>query len=220
MGIGRRKFVKMASLSLAGLGVNPVKASFINENMYVNSKLGIMFEKPDGWTIRKKQDFGEMFDKQILDDGWENFKNELKEDLDEPICVIAKYYAEDDRYNEQFSPSIVVEVTAKSDFNFLEGASFNKVAEISHQFTESFLKDFKVLKEYPPYSIDGVNFLEYDAQYLFEHIDLKEPILTELKVIKAETENYFYDFNMHQSKAKNEIADIEFTKFKNSLKFL
>ena len=220
MGIGRRKFVKMASLSLAGLGVNPVKASFINENMYVNSKLGIMFEKPDGWTIIKKQDFGEMFDKQILDDGWENFKNELKEDLDEPICVIAKYYAEDDRYNEQFSPSIVVEVTAKSDFNFLEGASFNKVAEISHQFTESFLKDFKVLKEYPPYSIDGVNFLEYDAQYLFEHIDLKEPILTELKVIKAETENYFYDFNMHQSKAKNEIADIEFTKFKNSLKFL
>jgi hypothetical protein len=46
MGIGRREFLRLTSISLAGLATDPLKAVATNNNIYVNKKLGILFEKP------------------------------------------------------------------------------------------------------------------------------------------------------------------------------
>ena len=49
------------------------------------------------------------------------------------------------------------------------------------------LKEFHILKKYDPYFISNCKFYEFDAEYLFEHITLKE----EFKVLRAE-QNGFY----------------------------
>ena len=46
MGIGRREFLRLTSIALTGLAIDPLKAVAINDNIYVNKKLGILFEKP------------------------------------------------------------------------------------------------------------------------------------------------------------------------------
>ena len=46
MGIGRRQFIELSSLALAGLTVDPLNAVAINDTVYVNKKLGILFHKP------------------------------------------------------------------------------------------------------------------------------------------------------------------------------
>ena len=39
-----REFLKLASIALAGLAIDPLKAVAVNNNLYVNKKLGIIFE--------------------------------------------------------------------------------------------------------------------------------------------------------------------------------
>jgi threonyl-tRNA synthetase len=47
-----------------------------------------------------------------------------------------------------------------------------------------------------------------------------EPLKVELKVLKAEHNGFYYDFNCHQSKAQNQLASIEFEEFKKSIKLI
>ena len=46
MGIGRREFLRLTSIALVGLATDPLKAVAVNDNVYVNKKLGILFHKP------------------------------------------------------------------------------------------------------------------------------------------------------------------------------
>ena len=74
MGIGRREFLKLTSIALAGLAVNPLQAVVTNDNVYVNRKLGILFEKPDLWNFVGVKDFGKLKHEQILGNDWEEDK--------------------------------------------------------------------------------------------------------------------------------------------------
>ena len=51
MGLGRRNFVKLMSLALTGLTVDPLQAVITNKNAYVNKKMGIIFQKPTDWRF-------------------------------------------------------------------------------------------------------------------------------------------------------------------------
>jgi hypothetical protein len=51
MGIGRRDFLKFVGMALAGIVVDPLRAIAVNGNYYVNMRLGLGFEKPDGWRL-------------------------------------------------------------------------------------------------------------------------------------------------------------------------
>lgn len=89
------------------------------------------------------------------------------------------------------------------------------------EFGVSFLlKDFKVVKRYDPQFISNCKFYEFDAEYLFEHVEIDGPLKVELKVLKTEHNGFYYDFNCHQSKAQNQHADKEFEEFKTTLKLI
>lgn len=79
------------------------------------------------------------------------------------------------------------------------------------------LKNFSDTNRYDPYLISDCKFYEFDAEYLFEHVEIEKPLRVELKVLKAEHNGYYYDFNCHQSKAQNQIADKEFDDLKKSI---
>jgi hypothetical protein len=49
LGIGRREFLRLTGLAIAGLVVNPLQAVITSNNVYVNKKLGILFQKPESW---------------------------------------------------------------------------------------------------------------------------------------------------------------------------
>ena len=92
--------------------------------------------------------------------------------------------------------------------------------EISDVGVSRLLKDFKVVKYYDPIILNNVKFYESDAEYYFEHIEIDEPLKVELKVLKAEHNGFYYDFNCHQSKTQNQVADKEFEDFKWTIKLI
>ena len=88
MGLGRRRFIKLANTALIGLTVDPFKSVITNNDFYVNKKMGIIFEKPSNWVYLNVMDFEDIKENQILGNGWNDKKEELWEELGDPICYI------------------------------------------------------------------------------------------------------------------------------------
>ena len=220
MGIGRRQFFKLSSLALAGLAVDPLNAVAINDNVYVNKKLGILFHKPKNWGFIAVKDFGKIKSEQIIGEGLEDSQEEILEELGDPICIATKYYQDKPEYKGIFSPTITLNITPKEELEDLGHETFEELMEMSEFGTSMILKDFEVTKKYKPYFISNCKFYEYDAEYLFEHMEINEPLKVELKVLKVEHNGFYYDFNCHQSKAQNQLANKEFEEFKKSIKLI
>lgn len=220
MGIGRRNFLKLTSLALTGIVINPLESIIVNDNVYINKKLGILFYKPEAWGYIAVKDFGKIRDSQILANGWEDTKDEVYEDLGEPICIITKYHEDKPENSGRFSPTITLNITHKSELEEYNYKSFDELMEFSLAGVSNLLNDFKVTKKYECYEISGCKFYEYDAEYMFEHIELEKPLKVELKVLKAEHNDYYYDFNCHHSSEQNQIAYLEFENFKKSIKLI
>ena len=207
-------------MALAGLKVDPLKAIAINDNAYVNKKLGILFYKPQHWGFVSIKDFGKLKSEQVIGHGLDMSTDEIWNNLGDPICVATKYYQDRPELRGVFSPTITLNVTPKAELENLGYDTFEEIIGMSPYGISKILKDFNITKEYDPYLISGCKFYEFDAAYYFEHTDINEPLKVELKVLKAEHNGFYYDFNCHQSKAQNQIADLEFEKFKQSIQLL
>lgn len=220
MGIGRREFLRLTSIALAGLAIDPLKAVAINDNIYVNKKLGILFEKPTSWGFVAVKDFGKLKNEQIIGHGLEETAEEIWEELGDPICMATKYYQDKPEYKGVFSPTITLNITPKQELEYLGFETFEELIEMSEFGVSRLLKDFKVIKRYDPVILSNCEFYEFDAEYLFEHVEIEKPLKVELKVLKAEHNDFYYDFNCHQSTAQNQIADKEFENFKRTIKLI
>lgn len=218
MGVGRREFLKLTRIALAGLAVNPLQAVVTNDNVYVNRKLGILFEKPDLWGFIGVKDFGKLKEEQILGNGWEDEKGEVWETIGDPICIATKYPSDNPKYNGVFSPTMILHITHKSELN--PEQSFQELMDISEHNLTEILIDFKVVKKHEPYTLSGCTFYENDSEYLFEHAEFEQPIKTELKLLIAEHNDFYYYFNFHQSKEQNQSARLEIEAIKNSIKLI
>lgn len=220
MGIGRRRFLKLVSAALIGITVDPLQAVITNQDAYVNRKMGIIFQKPSEWGFLNIKDFGKLKDGQILGNGWNDNKEEVWEEIGEPICIATKYFQDLPENKGVFSPTITLNVTHKSELADLGFESFEELMEMSKLATSELLRAFQVIEIYEPYYISGCKFYEYDAEYIFEHAELSQPLKVQLKVLKAEHGDFYYDFNCHQSITANQIADKEFDNFKRNIKLI
>ncbi|MCX8531470.1 hypothetical protein [Chryseobacterium luquanense] len=207
-------------MSFLGVAIDPLKAVLTNNNIYVNKKLGIYFVKPENWGFIAVKDFGTLKNKQLIGSGLEEDSDEIWKELGDPICMITKFYENAPEYYGIFSPTITLNVTPKSELEYLGCVTFEEIIEMSAIGTSSLLKDFKIIREYIPYTINNIKFHEFDAEYLFEHIEIDKPLLVELKILKTEHNGYYYDFNFHQSKTQNQTAEVEFQKFISSIQLI
>ncbi|MFT3911375.1 MAG: hypothetical protein QM737_18275 [Ferruginibacter sp.] len=200
--------------------VDPLQSVVTTEDIYINRKLGIMFTKPRDWSFVNVKDFGKLKSEQIIGHGVDDSQEEIWETVGDPICVVTKYYNDLPEYRGIFSPTITLNITHKTELEDMELESFEELIETSELGTSKLLRDFKVIKRHDPYIISGCKFYEYDAEYLFEHIEIDTPLRVELKVLKAEHNNYYYDFNCHQSIAQNQTAEKEFKSFIKTIKLI
>jgi len=220
MGIGRREFLRLSSLALAGITVNPLQAVVTAKDVYVNKKLGILFRKPAAWSFVNVKDFGKLKDAQILADEWEDMKDEVWKELNDPICIATKYPHDLPQYKGVFSPTITLHITPKKELEDMGYGSFEELMEMSGYGVSQLLKNFTVIKRYAPYYISGCKFYESDAEYIFEHKEMVNPVKVELKTLAAKHNGFYYNFNCHQSSAQNEIAVNEFEEFKKSIRLI
>lgn len=220
MGIGRRLFIKLTGLALAGLSIDPLQAVVTNENLYLNRQLGLLFYKPDGWGFIKVKDFNRLKNEQILGNGFDEIKDEVWEEIGDPIIVITKYFDDTPQNKGIFSPTITLNITPKEELEEYNIESLEEQIALSSLGTSMILKGFEVIKEYEPYIISGCKFYELDATYSFEHTETDKPLKVELKALKTAHNGFYYDFNLHQSIEQKQIAFQEFDRFKKSIKMI
>lgn len=218
MGLGRREFIRLAGLALAGLVVDPMKAVAVNKNYYVNKKFGIILEKPANWEFLAVKDFGKLFDEQILSNDYFE-KEEILEDLGEPVFLITKYWQDTPENKGKFSPTISAYINHKSELGF-EPKSLEEVIELSGYGTGMMLKDFERQELAEPISISGCKAYICKATYLFEHTELKNPVKTNLTVVIIEHNEHYYYINMHDSDQVNENAQKEFEECIKTIKLI
>lgn len=221
MGVGRHSFLKLSGLALSSTLVDPLMAVAINNEYYVNRKFGILFEIPENWGFIHVKEFEDLKEKQILDGIYEAIKEDVYEDLGDPICIATKYFVDNPRYKGVFSPTITLNVISKQELEE-EGISTNidELLEQSLIGVKNILKDFKLIAVHPHYELNNHLIYEKDSVYLFEHIELEQPLKVELKSFKIDHNNHFYEFNCHQSNEAGQIASNKFEKFKKSIKLL
>ena len=220
MGVGRKEFLRLIGLALVGLTIDPLKAVAVNDDAYVNKKLGILFYKPKDWAFVAVKDFGKLKSAQIIGEGFEKTPDQIWNELGDPVCVITKYFEDKPELKGIFSPTITLNITHKSELEDLGIDTFEELMQMSHYGTSQILKDFKIIKSYEPYTISNCMFYEFDAEYMFEHIEIESPLKVELKVLKCEHNDFYYDFNLHQSKSQNQSADKEFKNFISTIKLI
>jgi hypothetical protein len=196
MGVGRRSFLKLSGLALAGTLIDPLKAVSINNEYYVNRKFGILFEIPENWGFIHVKEFEDLKEKQILDGIYEAIKEDVYEDLGDPICIATKYFDDNPKYKGVFSPTITLNVTSKQELD-AEGISTNIDELLKHSLLgiKNILKDFELKTVYPPYILNNHLIYERDSVYEFEHVELEQPLKVELKSFKIDHNNHFYEFN-------------------------
>jgi len=129
MGIGRREFLRLTSLALVGLTIDPLKAVAINDNAYVNKKLGILFYKPQNWGFISVKDFGKLKSEQIIGGGLGLTTEEIWNELGNPICIVTKYCQDKPEYKRVFSPTITLNITPKKELEDLGIEKFEEVLE-------------------------------------------------------------------------------------------
>jgi len=167
MGIGRRSFIKLMGLALAGTSADPLKAIAFNQNYYVNKKFGLILEKPDNWDFISHKDFGKLKEVQLLSHDFELMKDEVWEILTDPILTIAKYDMEDDQYKCKFSPAINIWINHKSELEEYQHDSFRQIAEDSFFGIQQIIKDFKVVQDITPTRLSNSEAYETKSTWLY-----------------------------------------------------
>src|SRR5690606_2715586 len=144
-----------------------LKSVAINDNAYVNKKLGILFYKPQDWSFIAVKDFGKLKSEQIIGEGLDETTDEIWNELGDPICIATKYHQDDSENKGVFSPTITLNITPKEKLEDLGYETFEELIEMSEYGTSIILKDLRVIKRYDPYLISNCKFYEFDAEYLF-----------------------------------------------------
>ncbi len=172
MGIGRRQFMKLMGVALAGLTIDPLQAVAINSNYYVNKKLGLILSKPDGWNFVSVMDFGKLQADQVLAADYELNKEEASQQTGKPTLVIAKYGLNKPEYEHQFSPSITIFIDDKVEVNRTINEdivqNFEYLVNMVAYRSSKVFKEYHTIREIRQFELSNCNCYDYLWSWTFE----------------------------------------------------
>ena len=223
MGIGRKKFLEFMSAALVGLTINPLKIIAINSDNYVNKKFGIILTKPKNWDFVSIKDFGKLKKDQLLSDEFEPNKEDVWEELGDPVLVIAKYGLDKPKFKDNFSPAITVFINHKSEVIELYedrnvNGDFEEIVGMIAFGSKKLFKDYTTIKAISPYELSECNGFESEWTFTFESIEHKRSWECKTWSIIIEKGEYIYSFNMIDSEQAVEIEKQNFQEFVKSIR--
>ena len=225
MGIGRRNFLKYLSIAMVGFKINPLQAIAINSDYYINKQFGFLLTKPKGWDFVSVKDFGKLKTDQTLAEEFEANKDEVWEELGDPVLVIAKYGLDKPEYNDKFSSAITVFINHKNDIIELYedediNGDFEKIVGMIAFGSERLFKDYKTTKNITPYVLSDCSGFESVWTCTFESSEHQKSWHCQTWTIIIEKGDYIYSFNMIDSEQAGEIEEKIFKEFVSAIKII
>ncbi len=188
----------------------------VDNGIYKNHLFGISFKIPEGWSVVSSETFNGERQKQTLSEGFEDLKSELFEILGSPILIISKLDPENPLYDGIVSPTINFNMDIKE--GEYKGMSLLDYAnELDVDEEDCALKAFRILNKGDIFRNNGFDCIQFDTEYLFEHLDISDGVMVEMSVLNIDYKDFFIDITMTQCKAQNQMAVNDFNEFVKSI---
>jgi hypothetical protein len=211
MGIGRRDFLVMFGSTLAALAAQPLSAVVaLEDDLYLNRKLGLAFRKPFGWHFADVRAMGELAAGQILaiDDPeikelWTSAEAlPLATVSEEPITSPAG----------RFTPGIsaFVEALPQGEPSALE------VAAEDLSYLPRFLRGVELIANPSTIAVSRSDAAEYRVAFRFEHEEIANPTDVTMRALLIHQADRRYTFRMYDTIG----GRIDFDKFIDTIRVL
>jgi len=207
MGVSRREFLKMAAAAAVSAAVNPLQAVIIDEDLYINQRLGLSFKKPHGWHYVSVKTFKALRDEYSLASHSEVLNEEMR-DWVLPIVSITKFPLDD-----MPGPSIVVYV----EKNGLEaGESLLSVIPMIQDYQSSLFLGYEREGNYRAGRISGCESVEYFSRFFYER-RMQPAVPVRNRSLCSVRAPVMYTMQMMDIPDRNITAQREFDEFIRSI---
>ena len=228
MGIGRRDFLKLFGTTLLAMVSQPISnAIYTDEDLYINRKFGISFQKPQGWYFNNIQDMGEIAKGQVLDLIDEELARKTISNIDLPFVSLSKEPISPN--DSTFCPGINVylEVKSKNAPVRQESDALKKLVEnIPEPFrsikkdilaNSTILRKFRIQRETTSLYISNCPASQYISSFIFEHSQLVKPVKVRMNTLIIIQGDFWYTFRMYDSPYTKPEDEFDYTQFMNSI---
>lgn len=198
-------------MALAGIVVDPLRAFEVNGNYYVNMRLGLGFEKPDGWRFESFKDFAAQLKGQVVEgvapEEEEAFRKDQASTL---VAVLSKY----DDSHPRFGPGITV---YKNEEDRGEFESLDELIEAAMVGFSSLLKDFTVLSHPEPLQLSNCQCMRMKSRWMFQHDRIPSTLIDD-ETFVIDQDPVLYTIHLYDAPSIGEDAQTEFAEFGRSLR--
>jgi hypothetical protein len=210
MGVTRREFLKMAAAAASATAVNPLQAILIDNDRYINQRLGLSFVKPKGWHYESLKSFKKLRNEYSVATHSEVLKEEMN-GWTMPIVTITKF-----PLNEKLGPSIVVYVERNE---LEEGESLISVMPMIQEYHSTLFKDYSRLGNYRAGKLSNCETVEYLSKFIYERKIFK-PIEVRNRSLCSIRDPVMYTIHMMDVPSRHIDAQTEFNQFVNSVIYI
>lgn len=198
MGIGRREFLSLFGSTLAALAVLPTPAVALEDDLYLNRKLGLAFRKPRGWHFADVRNMGVMAKGQLLTIDGEELHAELRDLWNSaealPLVTVTQTPLGADA--RVFTPGIsaFVEPLVPGEGGPLA------VAEEDLTAMYRLLRQVEVISHSVASNVSHSPAAEYRIAFLFEHEGLAAPTTVRMRALHIHQDARRYTFRMYDAR--------------------
>lgn len=226
MGIGRRKFLKLFGASLAVLATQPSQAVAVQDDLYINRKLGMAFRKPYGWHFADVKEMGEIARGQRLDiDGLD--MDELFGDEDD-LPLVTVIQKAPSATTAEFTPGINFYLQKREGLAFLVeamqhlGATVPPVDNAAEEVRclSRTLPEFQVLSEPTEVHISDCPAAHYSIAFEFRHQNLEKPVRVRQRTVSIIQLPAWHRVYMYDSPYTGDDRTLDFDAFIESIRLV
>lgn len=198
-------------MALAGILVDPLRAIAVNGNYYVNMRLGLGFEKPDGWRFESFKDFAALLQGQVVEGIAPEEEDAFRKDQASTlVAMIAKY----DDNHPRFSPGITL---YKNEEDRAEFESLDELIESALVGFSSLLKDFTVVSHPEPLQLSNCQCMRMKSRWVFQHERIPSTLIED-EALVIDQDPVLYTIHMYDAPSIGEDAQAAFQEFSRSLR--
>ena len=209
-GIGRRDFLRVFGGSIATAASTPLSAVVVEDDVYINRKLGLAFSKPTDWSYASLRVFRELRNEYEL----ATSDPVLVADFEEgglPLAVISER-----SLRLGLSGSITVGV---EPFDIEPTDTVQSVfTEIIEYYQEMF-RGFEVIEPPTLRKVSNVDSVEFAAEFLYDR-KWRRSVLCRNRTLYSFRDPFIYTFHMMDMPVKGIDRVAEFESFMGSIRYV
>ena len=212
MGIGRRQFLATIGAAIASIAVSDRSAALTHGSLYLNRRLGVAFNRPDGWHFNSLGDIGRVAKDQVLElDGdavealLEDAQQFLAVSLSEEPVSVPHFTCAANVHLERITPDDA-------------DALANAIEELG--LLPKLMPELRTIEAPRARTISNCDAAEYVAEFLFDHPDLSEPVTARLRSLLVVQDRWRHTFRMYDAPSLGERRTFDFSEFIASIRIL